>query len=272
MHMLQDLKRLIFGIIFAVNKLTLHLLNNHDCMKNLALFLILALIAFSCQKSTDTFKPIDIQAELNDDVSPLVGEFSIPGEFDYIEWTFEEKYPSEFSPNPAFHLFVDKGKTTVRVTAYRNETREKFSGMKEIVIPDVAKKIKIKGLFFLNLQGPNPLDQKSLLVALNYGTPEKNNRKYFSFSPSSLSPSDTLFFAEPIIYDIEGFLDGESNDDILYLSISEKLTNNLSFNSFTHLKSEYMATHPWCPNWIHCMNNTTNDFKQISLLTDFMLE
>lgn len=240
-------------------------------MKKLVLFLILAPVVFSCTKPTDSFKPIDIQVDLIDDVSPLVGAFSIPGEYDHIEWTFEEKY-SQLSENPAWHIFINQGKTTVRVTAYRNETHEKFSGMKEIDVPGIAKKLKITGLFFKNLQGKNPLDQKSLSIAISYGISKTNKAKVLSFSPSSFSPSDTLFFPEPIIYDIEGFLDSGENEDMLYLSIIARQNTSIAFHSITHLKGDYMGAHPWCPDWIQCSNRITNDFKVIYLLTDYMLE
>ena len=127
-------------------------------MKRFVSFFLCALVLLSCNKSKEDFKPIEIKIDLKDDVSPLVGAFSIPGNFDLVEWTFEDLYsPSEYSPNPAYHVFLNKGLTTVKVTAYRNEPREKFQATKEITIPDVAKKIKFTGLSFKNVQGENPL-------------------------------------------------------------------------------------------------------------------
>lgn len=224
---------------------------------------------YSCNKPTDSFKPIDIQVDLKDDVSPLGGFFSIPGEFDLVEWTFEEIYsPPQHSPNPVFYVFRTKGTTTVKVTAYRNEPREKFQAIKEIVIPDVAKKLKISGFFLKNLPGAHPFTQKTLSVSLNYLKYGKSNPLTFTISPTSLSPNDTIFFKNPITIDLNNFFEEDDADNILYLTISENY--RMLYHANVFLKTHYIGTHPYTPDYIQLNNGIIHDAQDLFLLTDWM--
>lgn len=257
----------IYGIIFAVNKITKPL--NKLAMRTFIL-LLLTMVFISCNKKEET-RPIDIIVDLKDDVSPVVGEISIPGQFDFIEWTFEEIYmPTEDSPNPAKHVFSTKGSAKIKVVAFKNDTREKFIGNSEITIPDVANKLKIAGFCFKDIQGPNPYNQKQISVSLTYQKLGTATAKTISISPAEFSPTDTIYFPEPMIYNIDGFENGGFSDYEIFITINSNQDNNLAFRSSFNLTGKYFWERSWTPGFVQISNFNQNQLGYIFLLCDWM--
>ena len=254
-------------MIFAVNKITIPL---KKLSVRTTFLLLISMFIISCDKK-DENRPIDITVDLKDDVSPVVGEISIPGQFDLIEWTFEEIYmPSEDSPNPAMHVFSKKGLAKIKVVAYKNDTREKFLGNTEITIPDVANKLNITGFCFKNNQGQNPYNQKEIDIVLTFIKTGTATARTISISPSELSPADTIYFPEPMIYDIDGFENGGSSDYEMFISISSNQDNNIAFLSSFNLTGKYYWENPWNPGILQISNVKQTHISEIFLLCDWM--
>lgn len=257
----------IIGMHFAVNKITIRL--KQLFMKTLYLF-IFAIVCVSCTRKDET-RPINIEVNLKDDVSPVEGEISIPGHFDYIDWTFEEIYkPLEDSPNPATHIFSTKGPAKITVVAYRNNTREMFIGNSEISVPDVAKRLKIAGFCFKDLQGSNPYNLKPVSISLTYQKLGTATAKTFSIPPAAFSPADTIYFPEPIIYDIDGLENGGFYDYEIFIKIKTNQENDPEFMSSFNLTGKYLWEHPSNPDFIYVNNVRQNQISAIYLVCNWM--
>jgi hypothetical protein len=230
------------------------------------ILIFLTTFFISCNKKEET-KSIDITVELKDDVSPIVGEISIPGQYDFIEWTFEEIFmPTEDSPNPVKYVFRNKGPAKIKVVAYKLDTRQKFVGNCEITIPDLAKKLCIEGFYFKD----NPYNQKQINLTLTYQKLGTATAKTISFSPTELKSTDTIYFQEPMIYDIDGFEKGGFSDYEIFVRISSNQDNNLAFLSSFNLTGKYFGDHPWNPDIVVISNVKQNQVGNIYLLCNWM--
>lgn len=236
-----------------------------------ACFLLLfAIFCISCNKK-DVTRSIDIDVSLKDDVSPVEGVISIPGQFDYIDWTFEEIYkPVEDSPNPATHKFSTEGPAKITVVAYKNATRETFIGNNEVTIPGMAKKIKITGFCFKNLLSDNPYNQRQLSISLTYQKLGTASARTISVSPATFSATDTIKFPEPVIYDIEGFENGGYSDFEVFIKIQSNQDSNLEFLSSFNLTGNYFWEHPSDPGFVFMSNVKHNQVNAIYLVCDWM--
>ncbi|MFN8240273.1 MAG: hypothetical protein U0X39_05910 [Bacteroidales bacterium] len=234
------------------------------------LLLILALFLFSCRKKDESL-PIGIEVRLLDDVSPVVGELSISGEYDYVDWNISDSYkPSDYSPNPAVFVFREPGPAKVNVVAYKNDSRQMFSGESVVEIPGIAKKIKIYGFRFRNNSDLNPYDGKPISISLTYDNPSTIVVSNITIPSRNYSPSDSVFLPEPVVFDISGFENGNMNDYDLFVTINSGQEKDLEFLSSFNLTGKYMFEHPWNPGLIQTGNVKQNLVPEVFILCDWM--
>jgi hypothetical protein len=236
-------------------------------MRMITIFLFIS-ICFSCRKKEIIWQA-DIHYEFNDDVSPVVGKFSLPGDYDYISWSFEGKLSTDYDSNPSHYTFGNEGIASVEVTAIKNMSFEKFIGKSEFTIPGPAKKLKINGFYSKNLES-NPFNQKQILVSITYlrlGTTNTNN---ISFNPAEYSGPDTIFFSDPIIFDISGFEENSDYDHDMVISIYFDGENNFVYRSNFNLTLYNRIERTWHPNYLQLFNVTDNNIDQLYFLCDWM--
>lgn len=234
-------------------------------------FLFLALICFSCNKTDDNYKPIDITVSLNDDVSPLKAEFSIPGEYDFIQWTLEGTTSvTDFNINPITAIYSKTGQATIKVIAYNNSTGKQVTGTKEIVIPRVARRLKLSGISFRDAASAELFNQKQLSVTLEYTAFGQSTRKVFTYPARNVTQNDILPFPEDVIYDINGFETGTMNNHYLMVKVYSMPQNTQIFGCGFSLTSEYFSMHAVLPDAIQVSNVIAGGSNLIYIPCDWL--
>jgi hypothetical protein len=231
--------------------------------------LFVAAVCFSCTKK-ETTSPIDIAIKLNDDVSPVKVEFSIPGEYDFIEWTLEGNTSiTDYYVNPTTCVYDRIGPANIKVFAYNNSTGKRVSGSTQINIPGIAKQYKISG-FVVDNNLSSILNQKQLSVTMKYLKFGDLMVKSFSIPAKTLNSNDTLLLDEPIIYDIDGFMSGSHLENDIFITLNSNTDNRLLYSSSFNLTGTYLSQHALNPNSVTLFSISPNNNYRISLLCDWM--
>lgn len=239
----------------------------------LATLFLFVLICFSCNKTDDIYGPVDIDVKFNDDVSPLTGELSIPGEYDFFEWTFEKITPiTDCYANPTYVVFDKEGPAKVKVIAVNYRTGKKVIGNAEIDIPGIAKKLKISGFFFKDPGAAGQYNQKQINVSLHYLKYGVSTVKTFSIPLNTVAAEDTIFFPEPVTFDIDGFITGTFQENDIFVTINAAVDNSLLFRSSFNLTGVYLWEHSIKPDFVDLSNMTPGNSYFMYLLCDWMPE
>ncbi len=233
--------------------------------------LLLAIICFSCNKTDDVYRPIDITVKLNDDVSPLKAEFSIPGEYDFIEWTLEGNTSmNDININPTTCVYNRIGPARIKVMAYNNSTGKKVTGSAEIVIPRVARRLKLSGISFRDAESAGRFNQKQLSVSLVSQFNGKASEKIITLPARRVTQSDTIFFPETVIYDINGFETGMMNMHSVYIKVKTLPDNTQIFGSSFSVPFAYFAMHAHMPDVIQLFNISAGNSGDIFIPCDWL--
>lgn len=233
--------------------------------------IILASICFSCNKTDETFSNVDITVKMNDDVSPLKAELSIPGEYDHIQWTLEGITSiTDYNVNPITCIYDKIGPATIKVEGLNHSTGKIVRGSAEIVIPRVARRLKLSGISFRDAATAGLFNQKQLSVSLLYLVHGQATEKVFTFPARSVTQSDTLYFPETVIYDINGFETGTMNNHSIYVKVRTLPDNTQFFGSSFSVPFAYFSMHAVLPDVIQLSNISPGNSNPIYIPCDWL--
>jgi len=233
--------------------------------------LIFAIICLSCNKTDDIYSPIDITVKMNDDVSPLKAEFSIPGEWDFVEWSLEgNTSTTDYNINPISCVYSRTGPAKIRVIAHNNATGKKVTGSTKIIIPRVARKLKLSGISFRDAVSVERFNQKQLSVSLLYLVYGNATEKIFTLPARSVTQNDTIFFPETVIYDINGFEAGTMNNHSVFVKVKTIPDNFQIFGSSFSVPFAYFAMHAYLPDVIQLFNISSGNSGAIYIPCDWL--
>jgi hypothetical protein len=205
-------------------------------------FLILILIVCklsSCKK--DIVEEVDINYTFLDDVSPVIVKFKVNKDIYYAKWIINDSIELSFGgKNEMEYIFTTPGISRVNFIA-STQQGEKLTGQINLVIPDVANKLKIKGIY---IEDANKVDFKQDTIDVRFSYYDSKLYKYFSskINTAEFKTNDTLIFKNPIEIDIDNLSDKTVlTDKWIYVELiyfnGDQI--NYLFRSLTYLKTEY---------------------------------
>lgn len=204
------------------------------------LFLVLiACKLISCKK--DVIEDLDINYTLLDDVSPVIVKFKVNKDIYYAQWIINDSIELSFGEkNEMEYIFTKPGISKVEFNGI-NHHGEKLAGKINLNIPDIANKLKIKGIY---IKDAFKYDFKHDSVELKFGYYDSNQYHYYKVQIPTVEfkIKDTIIFKNPIDIDIDNLYDKKvMSDKFIYVEIIYFIGNHINylFRSIAYLKTEY---------------------------------
>jgi len=231
--------------------------------------LLIALSLFtlfnSCKKDEKPAQ-VEIKYSLHDDVSPVNVTLSINHKLRYAEWEIDSITKEVFDQDTLEYLFEKEDTAIIKLTAEGIHDEEYFGNV-DIIIPKVAKKLKVYGCYFKE-EYDLGIVEDTIVFRLNFY--DGNNYHNYSVTVPKIDfeDNDSILFKEPLVVSITGFEEIEDDSQFMYFLIEGKDNANSYFKSNFGVKDWYYVHRMYAPNYIY-LDNINGNNERIFLDADW---
>lgn len=232
---------------------------------------ILSGLLGACEKEPyDVLIPVHF--EWTDDVGPQIIKVWVDGKYNQTEWTINDEQQREIGEKETkFSSFIfseDDGIAYIQFNGYQDENAH-YYGELNLEIPSVATDIELQGLLSKQFQKYIPLVDKDYTASFTFSNGKKNLTRQAVYNPT-LIKNDTIWFDEPLVFDIQGFEKSVGSQFTLSISLSDPKGTSPFFQQTLNLKDEYFESRRIFHNKsVISKSNTEVETNQMFLLTDW---
>jgi len=222
-------------------------ITQHTLLIVLSLFTLFS----SCNKDEKPSEVV-IKYSLHDDVSPVNVVLSINHKLRYAKWELDSITKEVFNQDTLEYVFEKEDTAIIKLTA-EGIHDEDFFGNVDIIIPKVAKKLKLFGCYFKDSYDLG-ITEDTIVFRFSYYDGNEYHYQSITVPKIEFEDNDSILFKEPIIIDIAGFEYDEDYSRGVTFDI-EGLHNVQSyFRSRIGIKDWYYIHRMYAPNYIYLDN------------------